>query len=175
MRARSRRLAPGVFAVVEQHQDRAVAEHVRKRYVDRHTRVLCDATHVGDCAPSGQSPSATAAVSSASRVLPAPPAPVRVRRRARPSSVRTSPSSRSRPTKLVSCTGSVRRLTRGARPGGVIGRPTLLALASPSNIDRVMIAEPGYASTQRPGGWSVSSAVRIWALPQFQRTRLMRT
>ncbi len=55
--------------------------------------------------PAGNPVSIAAATCSASRVFPAPPAPVKVTSRLRASRRRTSFISASRPTKLVSCTG----------------------------------------------------------------------
>src|SRR5262249_10335998 len=82
-----------------------------------------------------------AAASSASRVLPIPPAPVSVSSRCWPSSPATSANSASRPTKLVSCAGRLCRAhpvvvaTAGRLPARVRGvnggrGPTCLDAAS---------------------------------------------
>ena len=60
-------------------------------------------------AASGNPRDTSAAARSASRVLPAPPLPVRVSNRVEPSSRLTSRSSPRRPTKLVSSAGKLDR------------------------------------------------------------------
>ena len=68
--------------------------------------------------PSGYAGSTSAAARRARRVLPTPPAPVSVTRRWAPSSAATAASSRSRPTKLVSCRGRLFGSASSVRSGG---------------------------------------------------------
>ena len=74
-------------------------------------------------APSRVCPAVLAATSIASRVFPDPPAPVKVTRRAPPSSAASSASSRSRPTKLVSWSSRLwRRASTDRSRGNSRGR-----------------------------------------------------
>ena len=72
--------------------------------------------------PSGWASTASAAACRARRVLPVPPGPVSVSRRCVESRRATSASSRSRPTKLVSCTGQVVRAGVQAAQRREVGR-----------------------------------------------------
>ena len=74
------------------------------------------------------------ASSSASRVLPAPPVPESVSRRVRPSSARSSASSRSRPTNELASVGSPRGPSAGAERGELLGelRSQLGELVAPA-------------------------------------------
>ena len=83
--------------------------------------------------------SRSAANSSASRVLPQPPGPVRVTRRACLSTARNWASSLSRPTKLVNATGSPRA---GAKPRSGVTVPPPASNCSAWEVP---------ASTTRPG------------------------
>ena len=98
--------------------------------------------------------SRSAANSSASRVLPQPPGPVSVTRRACPSTARNWASSRSRPTKLVNATGSPRgrpaprqRRNRAA-PGIQLLGVGIPASINPSNsrsaqrLDHATLSQP---------------------------------
>ena len=77
-----------------------------------------------------QTPSVNSWVSSAatcteSRVLPTPPAPVRVTSRCACTSSPTSFTSTSRPTKLVTCTGRFPGVASNVRSAGnVVSRPS---------------------------------------------------
>ena len=121
----------------------------------------------------GSASRASAAAWRARRVLPVPPGPVRVSRRWAPSRAATSPSSRSRPTKLVSCRGRlcgqrVQLRRAGKSPGSpgvrVAGRPARAA-AGPSAG-----ARPGRAGPRRPAGRPApASAVGLRRAPPAPR------
>ena len=98
---------------------------------------------------------ASAAACRARRVLPVPPGPVRVSSRWAASSAATSASSRSRPTKLVSCRGrlcgSASSERRGGKSPGTPGRQQLEHALRPLQVPQPVGAQVAQGRPGRQG------------------------
>ena len=158
---RERRRLEQMLEVVEHQEQLAVGEERLERVLDRLAAALVErrapaaiacgsssgsATAASGTkrAPSANSPATARATSSASRVLPVPPAPVSVSRRTpgRTTSARTCSSSRRRPTNDVSDAGQLgpaavpREIERGiVREDPPLQLAELLARLEPELLD----------------------------------------
>ena len=113
----------------------------------------------------GSASMASAAACKARRVLPLPPGPVRVTRRVRaPAGAATAASSRSRPTKLVSCRGRLLgRASRVRRGGNSSGRPGAVSWNTRSGRCRSFSrCSPRSSSPARAGRASRTRTAAAW-------------
>ena len=133
--------------------------------------------------PSGKSSAAAAATWSDSRVLPVPPGPVRVRSRVVRSSPTASPSSRSRPTNVVSWVGRLFGRASSERSGGkVSGSPSMTSWPGRSGSRRSLSRWRPRSRRPTPSGRASATSARVaslsrtwppWATAAIRAVRLM--
>ena len=133
--------------------------------------------------PSGNSVAAACASSMAKRVLPMPPGPVTVNRRAVVSSRRASASSRSRPTNVVSETGRLfGRASTVRRAGKSAARPSMTSWLRRSGSGKSrrrkaprsrQVTPPGRESPTRPRVAAETTTWPPWPAAAIRAVRLM--
>ncbi len=131
---------------------------------------MADATSAGSVtgsratknAPSGYSSATSAATWRLSRVLPVPPGPVSVSRRERPRRSRASATSRSRPTKVVSCVGRLLGVrSRVRRAGKSAGRVSITSWYRCSGRWRSLSRCSPMSRNVTPGGRALDATATV--------------